>query len=144
MKAIHIVGGVWVLHAIKFEDGKSYRLYGNNYHLILPRVITERLESELVKLNEGCKTPRHKHDDMEQFYIILKGRGRVDIDDESKEVVAGMAVYIPRNAFHRITAFEDLSYIYITCWPEGVVPPPRTEEELRQHESRLMAGDPMT
>jgi len=129
------------IYAIRFEEGKHYKLYGNDYHLLLPRTMTERLESELVEMKAGCKTPNHKHEDEEQVYIILKGKARLDIDGKSKEVSEGMLAYIPRNTYHRITAYEDLAYVYIACWPEGKVPPIKTEEELREYERKLVTGD---
>lgn len=129
------------LFAIKLEEGKYYKLYGNDYHLLLPRTMTERLESELVEVKAGCKTPKHKHEDEEQIYLILKGKAKLDIGDESKEVSEGMIAYIPRNTDHRITALEDLKYIYIACWPEGKVPPMKTEEELREYERKLVTGN---
>jgi mannose-6-phosphate isomerase-like protein (cupin superfamily) len=131
------------MHAIKFSEGKAYKLYGNSYHLLLEREKTERIESELVEMRSGSKTPRHKHEDEEQLYIILEGKALLEINDDRKMVEPGMIVYIPRNHYHRITCAgeENLKYIYVACWPEGDVPPSKTEEELRAYEHRLVTND---
>lgn len=126
--------------AIKFEDGKRYRLYGNDYSLMLPRTKTDRIESEFVKVRKGSKTPRHVHNDLEQVYYILKGTALLEIGRKKKEVTKGMMAYIPRNAVHRITALTPLEYIYISCWYKKVAPP-RTAAELRAYEKKLVEGD---
>ncbi len=128
------------MHAIKFENGKRYKLYGNDYSLMLPRTMTDRIESEFVKVRKGSKTPRHAHNDLEQVYYILKGKALLEIGRQKKMVAKGMMAYIPRDAEHRITALEPLEYIYISCWFKKVAPP-RTAVELKAYEKKLVNGD---
>lgn len=128
------------MHAIKFDKGKRYKLYGNDYSLILPRTMTDRIESEFVKVRKGSRTPRHIHKDLEQVYYILKGKALLEIGRQKEVVTKGMMAYIPRNAQHRITAVESLEYIYISCWFKKVAPP-RTPSELKAYEKKLVEGD---
>lgn len=129
------------MQALKFKDGRRYRLYGNDYSLLLSRTQTDRIESEFVSVRKGSKTPRHVHADLEQVYLILKGKALLEVGREKKKVSPGMLAYIPRNAEHRITALERLEYVYISCWFKKVAPP-RTEKELRIYEKKLVHGDP--
>ena len=128
------------MYTIKFEEGKHYKLYGNDYIVLLSRKLTDRVESELVRVRKGSKTPKHIHDDLEQIYIITEGKAVLEINGEKKQVCKGMMAYIPRGAEHRIAALENLEYIYISCWFEKV-PPPRTDEELKTYEKKLLEGD---
>jgi quercetin dioxygenase-like cupin family protein len=128
------------MHVVKFNGGKRYKLYGNDYSLMLPRTMTDRIESEFVKVRKGSKTPRHAHKDLEQVYYILKGKALLEIGQEEKMVGKGMMAYIPRDAVHRITAVESLEYIYISCWFKKVAPP-RTVAELKAYEKKLVEGD---
>ena len=128
------------MHAIKFQEGRKYKLYGNHYSMLLPRTMTDRIESEYVRVHKGSKTPKHVHKDLEQVYIILRGNALLEIDNAKKKVSKGMIAYIPRNAEHRITALGNLEYIYISCWYRKVAPS-RTENELRAYEKKLLDGE---
>lgn len=128
------------MHALKFKEGRRYKLYGNDYSMILPRTMTDRVESEFVKVKKASKTPKHVHNDLEQIYYVLKGKALLEIGRQKKMVGKGMIAYIPRNAWHRITAVEPLEYIYISCWFKKV-PPPRTAAALRAYEKKLVDGD---
>ena len=128
------------MHAIKLKEGDFYKLYGNDYHKILPRALTERVESELVELNAGDVTPNHVHSDLEQVFIILNGKVRLDIGGETKEISAPAMAYVPRNKEHRVTALENSKYVFVSCWYDKVAPA-RTEQELRAYEKKLVTGD---
>jgi len=59
----------------------------------------------------GSSTDRHHHKLSEEFYYILEGRGRMEIDGESREVGVGDAILIPAGAWHQITAVEELRFL---------------------------------
>ena len=52
----------------------------------------------------GGATERHYHRDSEEFYFILEGNGRMEIDGETREVGPGDGILIPPGAWHQITA----------------------------------------
>src|SRR6267154_806736 len=56
----------------------------------------------------GGSTQRHYHRASEEFYFILEGRGRMEIDGATKDVRVGDAILIPAGAWHTITAGERL------------------------------------
>ncbi len=62
-------------------------------------------------LEAGAATDRHYHRESEEFYYLLEGRGRMEIDGEEREVGPGDAVLIPAGAWHRITASERLRFL---------------------------------
>lgn len=64
-----------------------------------------------ASLPAGTSTDRHHHKLSEEFYYILEGRGRMEIDGESREVGVGDAILIPAGAWHQITAGEDLRFL---------------------------------
>ncbi len=69
----------------------------------------------------GC-TQRHYHRESEEFYYLLSGRGRMEIDGEEREVCPGDAILIPPGAWHQITAEEEL--VFLCC----CAPPYRHED----------------
>lgn len=64
-----------------------------------------------ASLPAGTSTDRHHHKLSEEFYYILEGRGRMEIDGESREVGVGDAILIPAGAWHQIMAGEDLRFL---------------------------------
>ena len=60
------------------------------------------------------KTPA-AHDEWEQIYLVLEGRGRVHLQGVCHEVSAGSVVTIPRKTLHsvEVAAAGTLKYVYI-------------------------------
>jgi mannose-6-phosphate isomerase-like protein (cupin superfamily) len=59
----------------------------------------------------GGATQRHYHRLSEEFYFILEGSGRMEIDGETRIVGPGDAILIPPGAWHQITAEEPLRFL---------------------------------
>jgi len=55
----------------------------------------------LVEVDPGHRTPLHRHN-CEEVYYILEGEGEVEVEGERYKVRAGDAVYIKENLKHRI------------------------------------------
>jgi len=62
---------------------------------------TQRLSIQVSEVPIGSEQPVHKHEP-EQCYYIIRGKGLMVIEDESEEVTAGDAIYIPPNKEHGI------------------------------------------
>lgn len=62
-------------------------------------------------LTAGQSTDPHYHRKSEEFYFILEGDGRMEVDGESRDVGPGDAVLIPPGARHRITARSALRFL---------------------------------
>lgn len=75
---------------------------------------TKNLSVQISEVPVGSEQPLHHHEP-EQCYYIIKGKGLMIIEDESKEVVAGDAVYIPSNFKHGIKNIGDDVLEYLTA-----------------------------
>jgi mannose-6-phosphate isomerase-like protein (cupin superfamily) len=62
-------------------------------------------------LPAGAETERHYHAASEEFYYLLEGSGRMEIDGEFRDVTAGDSILIPPGAWHQITATEPLRFL---------------------------------
>ena len=62
---------------------------------------TQNLSIQISEVPIGSAQPIHNHEP-EQCYYIIKGKGLMIIEEGSKEVIAGDAVYIPSNLKHGI------------------------------------------
>ncbi len=64
----------------------------------------------------GCSTRGHAHDDREEVYLIVRGRGTVTVGDETFTVQADDALYLPPGPHHaaRNPYSVPLEYFWIT------------------------------
>jgi len=81
-----------------------YRAHGGGIaHMILD---TRHLQTVMflahASLAPGRKLAGHV-DPMEEIYIIQSGQGRIQVEDDLCEVMAGDAVHIPVGHFHELT-----------------------------------------
>jgi len=83
----------------------------------------ENMAVGLGKFKSGQKCAPHKHNDSEEAYYILKGKGVVKVNEEKYEVSEGNVVFVPKGFTHQIMndGEEDLVFIWIMA-PPGDVP----------------------
>jgi quercetin dioxygenase-like cupin family protein len=100
-----------------------YRLPTHTNDLVMDRSEASCSEVFVVVLEPGEAPPRHKHEDTEQIFYILSGKGLLEIGTppENHAVQPGDVVRIPINVFHRIfcQGNEPLRYLAIDCFPAG-------------------------
>jgi mannose-6-phosphate isomerase-like protein (cupin superfamily) len=66
----------------------------------------------------GAKVGRHYHLETEEIYYILAGTGRMTVGDETREVKAGDAVFIPRRQIHTLENTGQVAMtILLVCGP---------------------------
>ena len=73
---------------------------------------SQNISLQVSEVPIGSEQPIHNHEP-EQCYYIIKGKGLMIIEGESKEVAAGDAVFIPSNLKHGIknTGDDILEYL---------------------------------
>lgn len=62
-------------------------------------------------MKPGQSTDRHYHKLCEEFYFLLEGTARMEIDGATHDVGPGDAILIPAGARHQITAFSPLRFL---------------------------------
>ena len=74
--------------------------------------ITQQSLAE-ARLAVGARTTPHYHSSTEEIYYILGGQGRMQIEDESRDVGPGDAIAIPPRRTHTIenTGSEVLKFL---------------------------------
>src|SRR4051812_41068995 len=105
-----------------FENAEEIAVAGNHYRMLLPRDVTKSCELVMERLAPGAETPLNAHDDIDQVYLILEGRARARVGEDTAEVGPNTVVFIPRFSPHNMVTVgdEDLVYIYFSVWPEGI------------------------
>lgn len=82
----------------KEKKGKTLR---DTYWLIDP----ENSSSQILKMGYTIiypdgKTTGHSHDDMEEVYFVLSGKGKMVIGEEEFPIKQGDAFYVPPGPYH--------------------------------------------
>ena len=86
-----------------------------SWMLISPQnTSSQNISIQISEVPTGSAQPIHTHEP-EQCYYIVKGRGLMMIEDESKEVGPGDAIHIPANLKHGIKNTGDEVLEYLTA-----------------------------
>lgn len=82
---------------------------------------TKKLASSHVSVQVGGKVPMHVHDDEEQTYYVLSGRGEIELGGEVHPLERDTFVFIPLHTEHEVRNLGDepLNYVYFVAF----VPP---------------------
>lgn len=89
--------------------------------ILFDRPLTETICLGRVTVPPGGATSVGFHEDEEEIYVILAGRARLELGDETAEVGPGDVAYVPRNTRHRMHGIsaEPLEYLYFANWPDA-------------------------
>jgi mannose-6-phosphate isomerase-like protein (cupin superfamily) len=63
------------------------------------------------------------HED-DELYVVLEGRGTLDVEGDSTELEEGQATFVAAGAEHRFSGYEGLSVLVIFSRPRDA--PPRS------------------
>jgi mannose-6-phosphate isomerase-like protein (cupin superfamily) len=75
---------------------------------------SQNISMQISEVPVASEQPVHNHEP-EQCYYIIKGKGLMIIEDESKEVAAGDAIFIPSNLKHGIKNIGNNILEYLTA-----------------------------
>lgn len=94
--------------------------HGSEIRPLIDRTTSEVERCSLAEeiLPPGATVGRHHHLETEEIYYILSGGGRMTVGDETRDVAAGDAVFIPRRHPHTLenTGAEPMTILLI-CGP---------------------------
>ena len=94
---------------------------GQSAHLLLAKgqFGSQHLAITWVDCPPGTQQPLHRHPDLEQVYVIVRGRGTMLVGAERRVVEEGTLVFVPPGTDHAIRndGTEHLSYVSATSPP---------------------------
>ena len=76
------------------RSNERYDLFDHDY--------LKNLTLSKTVLKGGKSTQGHKHDDVDEVYLFIKGSGSIEIDTVSHQVQSGSIVQIKGGEFHRV------------------------------------------
>lgn len=82
---------------------------------------TERLFIGLNCVEQGQSQRAHTHEAADKFYLVLRGKARITVSDDTNEVGPGGLVWVPAGTPHGIAEALEQSVILV-----GMAPAPDT------------------
>jgi mannose-6-phosphate isomerase-like protein (cupin superfamily) len=101
-------------HVVKDRDSEILR---DTYYLIDPENSpSKNLTMGYTVIYPTGKTTGHAHDDMEEVYYILSGKGKMLIGEEEFPIQGGDAFYVPFGQYHVTynTGNQPLAMVWVT------------------------------
>jgi mannose-6-phosphate isomerase-like protein (cupin superfamily) len=97
---------------------KRYRFPTHINELVLDRADAQCSEVFFVIVPVSQGAPLHQHDDTEQVFYLLEGRGTLVAGNDSFPVEPGDVVRIPMKTLHTIRADkgEPVKYLCVDCF----------------------------
>lgn len=83
------------------------------------RILKEIGFLAIAQLERGKKIEAHK-DPMEEIYFILSGEGEMQVDEETRHVGPGDAIWVPAGAEHALTSSKEKDCVILVVaspWP---------------------------
>jgi len=126
-----------VKYVFKTTETIRYRFPTHTNELVMDRSDAETSEAFIVVLQPGEAPPHHVHEDTEQIFYILEGRGILSVGADpitSYPVQPGDFVRIPAKTLHsiRCEGNPSLRYLSVDCFLEGrPVEEPTWESHVR-------------
>ena len=102
------------IRAYRTKDGSLVR------EIVHPDHIPARnLSLAEARLERGASTALHYHDESEEVYYVIAGRGILMIAGEETDIGPGQAALIPPRSRHRVanTGDEDLVFLCLSSPP---------------------------
>ena len=127
MKFTFLAAGVFAVSACVqlYSQGPSYKplsfgleCASSDCPLLTGSPQTAGMRSGFVRLKPGESVGAHTTGEHEEALVILKGKGKVEIEGhEAVAVSSRMEVYIPPQARHNVTNTgpEPLEYVYVVA-----------------------------
>jgi mannose-6-phosphate isomerase-like protein (cupin superfamily) len=105
-----------------------------SFMLISPQSSSvKHISMQISEVPIGSEQPIHSHEP-EQSYYIIKGKGLMIIEEETKEVTSGDAVFIPSNKRHGIKNIGPEVLEYLTA---------NSPVFTKEYEDSLWPSDPV-
>ena len=101
-------------HAVKDRQDETLR---DTYFLIDPDDSpSKNLKMGYTIVYPTGKSTGHAHDDMEEVYFILSGKGKMVVGEDEFPIQAGDAFYVPFGEYHVTynTGIKPLAILWVT------------------------------
>jgi mannose-6-phosphate isomerase-like protein (cupin superfamily) len=94
--------------------------HGSELRPLIDRTTSTITQCSLAEevLPPGAAVTPHHHNQLEEIYYLVEGRGVMTVGDQQQEVAAGDAIYVPRHCRHTLKNTGDTPIrLLVACGP---------------------------
>jgi mannose-6-phosphate isomerase-like protein (cupin superfamily) len=102
--------------SLKINLAEKFGLFAERWQ---PKIIAAANGQEIKIVKVKGEFPWHHHQDADEFFMVWKGRFRVEFRDRVVDMGPGECVVVPRGVEHRTCADDEAEIILIE--PAGIV-----------------------
>lgn len=77
-------------------------------------VLNKYYQSKVISVKPEEELSLQSHEHREEYWIVVHGNGRVQLEDDIKEISCGSYIYIPKGAKHRLINTDEKQSLIIT------------------------------
>ena len=123
------------MHVIRESEVEGDRIGPPHQRVIRHLVTSENPGSRYIWLgtssvDPGYSSNAHAHEDQEEVFYCISGRGRIRVDAEEAVLEPGIVVYVPPKSTHQLINTGD-AVLKVVC---AVSPPFVREKYEREHQ----------
>ena len=105
------------MHVQPFDNAPVNERGGQKSYLLLggEQFDSKNFAITWVECAPGSVQAIHGHPDSEQVYVVVRGRGVMQVGEEMQEVGEGTLVFIPPGAAHAIKNANDEPLVFVSA-----------------------------
>ena len=101
---------------IKGFAGKVKPIRENETYSVHDLEYLKNLSVSMTILHPGKATSGHEHENADEVYIVVDGRGELDLDGNRMDIETGDIVLIKQGQFHRTFNNEKEDLVFLTVF----------------------------
>lgn len=95
-------------------DTVNHEIYHRPWGYYKTTVLNEYFQAKIISVKPGGKLSLQSHNHREEYWIVVHGTGKVQLDDSFREVNCGSNVFIPKGCRHRLENIDKKESLIIT------------------------------
>lgn len=99
--------------------GREKTVLRDTYFLVESGKASQKLNMGYTTIYPTGSTTGHTHDDMEEVYFVISGKGVMVVGEDEFEINAGDGLYVPPGVFH--TTYQRGNMPLTVLWVTGKV-----------------------
>lgn len=104
-----------LVKVVRESEGRNYIQETCRATILLSpdNVAARHMDLGILYLEPHSKTLPNAHPQSEEMFYIIKGKGTITVEDETKNIEAGAAIYIPANVVHHFENTQDEQMVFV-------------------------------
>ncbi len=91
-----------------------YEIFQRPWGFYKSTVLNDFYQGKIISVKPGGDLSLQSHKYREEYWIVVHGKGTVQLDESFKAISCGSSVFIPKGCRHRVTNTDEKENLIIT------------------------------